>query len=606
MSLAVAASVECCCDGPCVDPDPCKVFSTQVCVLGDSEGCTPPPTISITVGPGSTAIASCRAQVVNQDVRIYGIGSGYSAVDPGAFPDDPDHDECTWTHEYEPEANEWLRGRKICKTVASFADVQFTWQLNRRTCAWAFVALNVPVRIGVASAIVETGTPEVGGTRHLRIESHADEEIECDIYLSLDSELVWCPDTPDDTNTITLTLRRSDGTAFPRLWHEDWEVEDALMDPPTDTLAFPDIAGTPGSDPSDYNWPRAPMAVEYSTDRTELVIGMALPPTGAFRSLASEGTWEFIGDDAHNGISGADEYIGYAICDGWTRTAGAIVVKPSNEDCEDPAGSCAECTTIASANTIGSTGIPWACAWLTWDELIESDQFLEQFCWSPSADGSASQIIYSRQVDSTYRRWRLVPVCCDVGGTPTYKLVIDYYERVLNRTIYSDGPPDEITSESETTEAASCAGDAVTLVPFQTSGADCTVGWAVDSDWSLDGTDCSLAETGCCDEFIVCFFGDGVGSYVPGYTRTACPGIATSGSYSQLGDCKGCPTAPAQDWIIATTYDPTCLFTNETCSGPWTALPAGGYIGSFGGCVGGCDTAKTGPVDSQVTRRRIR
>lgn len=559
----------CCCTQTteCRETLPCKVYDFTFCLGEDDGGCAEPPTYQLTVGPGSTAVVSLTIRYAAQDLRVYGVsGESYAPVDPGAFPDDPFADDCEWSHPFTDAipSEVWCRGRKICKTLVSFEGVQFTWAFNETTCTWGWFAFGVPVEVGKASAIVETGTPATAGTMHLRQEFDDTETVTVDMFLGLPDAIDWCPGAEDSNLLLTFSIERSDGADFDQMFHDDWDpdVDDGIVGstPHPDYLPFPtqcDIYGAP-CDP--FAWP------DTMATPSDLGVSATLLPVGRYQGVGGTVDSLTVPTQIHDEVTtmGADPYIGVARATGsWEHRAGSMAVTVINRECLPPPPSCAVCgAENADPDTNTFNGVPFACTGLTWETRAET--FHERFnvyAWRLNSGPGPWQLAIASDHQLTIDTYQLRLHCDDVAGTPRLRMHLWHRQTVRKVAHHHTNPPPPQDAEDVYVDTDTGWVDSgVTSVPFLDAIFDgCEVGWEVPDDWSVpsdaDPETCVVSSGEfCCDTQLNCLGWPGTGDTAEVvYTTEPCPGPETSGSYSLLGDCTQCPTAPAGVWEAMTT-----------------------------------------------------
>lgn len=551
--MSTGAKRACCCRrrNPCEPGDPCQVLSATLCVVGEPGECDPAPTVSIIVGPGSTATASITAKVVSQDLRVYGVsGESYSPTDPGTFPDDPGftagEDGCAWNHSYTPPPEQWIRGRKVCKTIVEFSGVTLTWQINPYTCTWAMVALGVTVKIGVAADIVETGTPGASGAVNLLIEQDAQEEFLCDIYLALASEMVWCPGDAESSNTYTFTIRRSSGEPFPLPYNADWTACDGIA--AGDSIAFPESGATCGT-PESFTWPPVDAAVLYSADRTSIQVGAVLLPAGRV-GLRSSGTWTSTPTQVHGAVSGDPPFIGVAYASGaWETVTGSVSLAPSNEEC-DVITDCEECADAQQVNIL-------ACVGSTQTRYFEVATSAPACLAGSSCDPETGAWVYS-EAESSLDWTRITSTTFLYCSSGAYHLGVKTV-----KTWGGTAGSGSCTATSPPDAADAC--DAVLTSTIAATAAD----W--DGDCTSDGT---FGATGA---------GLGIpsGMPTPGDAGTVCTENDPSFPVSSCGDIAAlCGNTEASNGqldsctVTTASWDPPVEYT-RSCQGDACALPSG-------------------------------
>lgn len=329
----------CCCNATeeCRDPAPCGVLAATICIADGDACAVPPPEVALAIGPGSTMTVSCDAKFVQQDARLYSTASP-TPTDPGAFPDDPDFDDCSWTHPYSPASNRWLRGRKLCKTVLRFEDVIFTWQEDPRTCSYRFCALGVECEVGVAASIVAHGTEEVGGTVAWKQEPDATETMTLDLYLGFVGDILWCPGEDAGNFILGVTAYRTDGEPFALFFNAEWLDDDGIIgvdSPHPDTLEFPavDDPDTTGTNEA-HAWPfLTAVPGGIASDRSWFTVQVTLRPYGPVRDLAGNGTRTTVPTQSHGPID-EEPYIGVcSTTDPWQTITGRTALVLSDRTC---------------------------------------------------------------------------------------------------------------------------------------------------------------------------------------------------------------------------------------------------------------------------------
>lgn len=395
MSASIAKRA-CCCDSPPEPCDPretCGVLAATICIAEATPCATPPPEVELAIGPGSVCTVSCNAKFIQQDARLYGTAGPYTAVDPGNFPDDPDFEDCEWTHSYESESDEWLRGRKLCKTILYFEDVEFVWQLNPRTCTFAFCALGVECEVGVPADIEQVGTEGVGGTVAWKREPDATETMTLDLYLGFVGDILWCPGEDASEFIVSIQAYRTDGAPFDLFFNEDWLDDDGLVGsvPHPDTMAFPaeDDSGTPSVNEA-HAWPFLPAVPGgIASDRSYFIVNATLHPFGTLMNLAANGTRTTVPSQASDALPDDPPLLGFAsaVAAPWEYIAASTSLDLSNRTCES-ISSCTECNT-----SIWHSPVALACAGKTLTYRKES-HFIDTDCAGSSDETTTFTKVY--------------------------------------------------------------------------------------------------------------------------------------------------------------------------------------------------------------------
>jgi len=425
-----------CCAGcgevPCDPGDPCKVLTATVCVYGEGE-CAPPPTYEIVVGPGSTAVVSVDAIVMQQDLRVYEVtGTTMSPIDPGNFSSSASAGDCEWDHPFTPPTHYWGRGRKVCKTLVRMPATTFAWEFDAIACAWNFVAHAVEVEIGTPAAIVETGTANTSGTVTTRIEPDATTIVVCEVYLSPANIFNWCPGEEPESFDVGVTFKRTDGLPFDPLFNADWLRDDGIVGtttPKTDYQPFPRSDCNPYEDPCDpEEWPSA------QWDPAQISVTLTMLPAGALAGMVGAGT---VVVDPTQLSAGVDPdyapYRGIALATGpWTSIAGSFALQVSGRICEKVT-LCEDClAAYAATRALGAAG--WT---MRYDATSGSSG--STIAEVPiDAFNSVCQVFGSSSDGATTSRRMLVPYC--PAGAASWSWAWQWsYEATLDGSVTASG-----------------------------------------------------------------------------------------------------------------------------------------------------------------------